>query len=208
MLLKMVGKVLLAGLVLFVIQKEAGATAKSSNAFFGVGVAGTIGAVAIMALVVKRYRAAKENQYQLLLAALDKDFYKNVRDPLSKDVELNKVDLEDIFAHVMQVFADSDAGKGIRPPQTLPVPSPPPPVYTRGAGTAAWPTSSRSISFHAVASHAFVPWCARCCAEGVYHDVAACPMADDDCTAEHAKEAYQTGELAGAFHAAYDGAND
>ncbi|KAK3280363.1 hypothetical protein CYMTET_11791 [Cymbomonas tetramitiformis] len=43
------------------------------------------------------------NAKRKLLAALDRDFYKDVRNPLVKDVEIDKVDLEDIFTHVMQM---------------------------------------------------------------------------------------------------------
>eukprot|EP00854_Cymbomonas_tetramitiformis_P000956 gene956-1475_t len=45
---------------------------------------------------------------------------------------------------------------------------------------------ARFISFY-VASHAFVPWCARCDTAGVYHDVSSCPLADGECTVEHAE---------------------
>ncbi|KAK3272918.1 hypothetical protein CYMTET_18816 [Cymbomonas tetramitiformis] len=49
-----------------------------------------------------------------LLAALDREFYKEVRTPLVKDIEIDKVDLEDIFTHILQVYADSDAARDVR----------------------------------------------------------------------------------------------
>ncbi|KAK3244462.1 hypothetical protein CYMTET_45923 [Cymbomonas tetramitiformis] len=68
-------------------------------------------------------------------------------------------------------------------------------------------SGARCISFH-IASHAFVPWCARCNTEGVYHDATACPLADEECTAKRVERAREADELAGEFHALYDGEDD
>ncbi|KAK3262826.1 hypothetical protein CYMTET_28346 [Cymbomonas tetramitiformis] len=51
-------------------------------------------------LVTLPLRQAKRQ----LLSALDKDFSKEVSTPLRLDVELDKVDIEDIYAHILEVW--------------------------------------------------------------------------------------------------------
>ncbi|KAK3284353.1 hypothetical protein CYMTET_7999 [Cymbomonas tetramitiformis] len=46
-----------------------------------------------------------------LLASLDPEFYDKVITPLRLDVELAKVELEDIYAHVLEIW-DANAGRG------------------------------------------------------------------------------------------------
>ncbi|KAK3238176.1 hypothetical protein CYMTET_51797 [Cymbomonas tetramitiformis] len=52
-----------------------------------------------------------------LLASLDTEFYDKVITPLRLDVELAKVDLEDIYAHVLEIW-DANAGKRKHVPLT------------------------------------------------------------------------------------------
>ncbi|KAK3284807.1 hypothetical protein CYMTET_7570 [Cymbomonas tetramitiformis] len=67
-----------------------------------------------------------------LLASLDIDFYDKVNTPLRLDVELAKVDLEDIYAHIFEIW-ESEQGVG-RVKRVTPAPPPSPTMlYSGGA---------------------------------------------------------------------------
>ncbi|KAK3264075.1 hypothetical protein CYMTET_27163 [Cymbomonas tetramitiformis] len=67
-----------------------------------------------------------------LLAFLDTVFYDTVLTPLRLEVELAKVDLEDIYAHVLEVWGNEHGVSG-RPKQTAaPTPTPTTMLYSGG----------------------------------------------------------------------------
>ncbi|KAK3278133.1 hypothetical protein CYMTET_13908 [Cymbomonas tetramitiformis] len=155
-----------------------------------------------------------------LLASLDTDFYDKVITPLRLDVELAKVELEDIFAHILDVWEQANTGRVKRH-----VPSADKSVLYSGLP---FDMDDKALisnfQFHIDAANKVLP--SLCSDEnandepttrwpapptrkpGFWHDSANCPTADiecDECVIEQADDA---DGLVSAFQTAFDAEDD